>query len=96
MVSTPLKSLSIGANKLGTEGVSVLCESLKTNTTLETLNMHTYGSDKMGAAEAKIIAEMLKVNTPLTKLDLQDNGLDAAAKALIRNAAKKKGMSLEL
>ena len=36
------------------------------------------------------------VSAPLNKLDLRGNGLDEAAKALIRGAAKKKGMSLEL
>ena len=41
------------------------------------------------------LAEAL-VNTPLTKLDIRQNELDEAAKALIRDAAKKKGMSLEL
>ena len=94
--STPLKSLSIGANKLGDEGVSVLCESLKTNTTLEKLDIAGGYQDELGASGAKIIAEMLKVNTSLNKLNLQRNYLlDRAAITLIRDAAKE-GMSLEL
>ena len=71
----PLKSLSIGANKLGVEGVGFLCESLKTNTTLETLDMHGGAHDKLGAEEAKIIADMLKVNAPLTDLNLRSNSI---------------------
>ena len=47
-----------------------LCESLKTNTTLETLDMQGAHGNKLGAAEAKIIADMLKVNAPLNKLKL--------------------------
>ena len=96
VVSTPLKSLSIGRNKLGDRGVSVLCESLKTNTTLEKLDIQGDGNwDTLGASGAKLIAEMLKVNTPLNKLNLWNNDLDEAAKTLIRDAAKE-GMSLEL
>ena len=79
-VNAPLKSLSIGTNKLGVEGVGVLCESLKTNTTLETLDMQGARENKLGAAEAKIIANMLKVNAPLTDLDISLNniGVDGA------------------
>ena len=75
MFSTPLKSLSIGQNKLGDEGVSVLCESLKTNTTLEKLDIKGGYQDRLGASGAKIIAEMLKVNTPLKSLNLYLNGI---------------------
>ena len=89
MFSTPLKSLSIGANKLGYEGVSVLCESLKTNTTLEKLDIKGGFADSFGASGATIIAEMLKVNTPLTDLNLALNkigkeGATAIAGALPR------------
>ena len=77
MVNTPLKSLSIGQNKLGDEGVSALCESLKTNTTLEKLDIRGGYKDMLplGASGAKIIAEMLKVNTPLTYLNLGFNDI---------------------
>ena len=90
LVSTPLKSVSIGENKLGDEGVSVLCESLKTNTTLEKLDIEGDGDeDVLGATGAKLIAEMLKVNTPLTTLNLRNNeigpeGAIAIAEALPR------------
>ena len=93
--STPLKSLSISRNKLGHEGVSVLCESLKTNTTLEKLDIAGGYQDELGASGAKIIAEMLKVNTPLTSLDMRQNDLDESSKKLVRSAAKE-GMSLQL
>ena len=88
-VNTPLKSLSIGKNNLGDEGVSALCESLKTNTTLEKLDIQGGYEDKLGASGAKIIAEMLKVNTPLTTLDISYNkigvdGAEAIAAALPR------------
>ena len=53
--------------------MSVLCESLKTNTTLEKLDIGGDYQDKLGASGAKIIAEMLKVNTPLTDLNLDVN-----------------------
>ena len=98
MVSVPLKSLSIGQNKLGDEGVSVLCEALKTNTTLENLDITAdlFGSDKIGPSGAKIIAEMLVVNTSLTSLDLRINGLDDASKAMIRTACEAKGFRPEL
>ena len=79
-----MKSLSIGANKLGVEGVSVLCESLKANTTLETLDMQGgRRHDKLGAAGATLIAYMLKVNAPLTALILHSNWIGAeGAKAI--------------
>ena len=55
-----------------------------------------FSRQNLKAADAVLLAYDIKVNAPLNKLDLRDNGLDEAAKALIRNAAKKKGMSLEL
>ena len=70
--------------------MSVLCESLKTNTTLEKLDIQGNGfSDTLGASGAKLIAEMLKVNTPLTTLNLWSNeigveGAKAIAGALPR------------
>ena len=87
--STPLKSLSIGANRLGDESVSALCESLKTNTTLEKLDIKGGYEDTLGASGATIIAEMLKVNTPLTTLNISVNrigveGAQAVAGALPR------------
>ena len=90
MVSAPLRSLSIGANKLGDEGVGVLCESLKTNTTLEKLDIEGDGEDDvLGVSGAKLIAEMLKVNTFLKTLNLWGNkigkeGAIAIAEALPR------------
>ena len=54
--------------------MGVLCESLKTNTTLEKLDIGGDNTeDVLGASGAKLIAEMLKVNTPLTTLNLQYN-----------------------
>ena len=51
--------------------MSVLCESLKTNTTLEKLDIESDGGDDvLGVSGAKLIAEMLKVNTPLNRLML--------------------------
>ena len=103
MVSALLKSLSIGTNKFGVEGVGVLCESLKTNTTLEKLDM-TGGHHvddlrhvKLGAAEAKIIADMLKVNAPLKTLNLYNNkigveGAKAIAAVLPRCVQLQNGM----
>ena len=85
-VNTPLKSLSIGANKLGDKGVSVLCESLKTNTTLEKLDIAGGFQDKLGASGAKIIAEMLKVNTPLTELNLERNDIEKEGAIAIAEA----------
>jgi hypothetical protein len=98
MANAPLKSLSIGNNKLGVDGVGVLCESLKTNTTLETLDMQGGFQDKLGAAEAKIIADMLKVNAPLTTLNIGYNslgveGAKAIAGALPRYDAARHALS---
>ena len=69
--------------------MSVLCESLKTNTTLEKLDIKGGYQDTLGASGAKIIAEMLKVNTPLKTLNLHGNeigkeGAIAIAEALPR------------
>ena len=50
--------------------MSALCESLKTNTTLEKLDIQGGRWGTLGASGATIIAEMLKVNTPLTDLNL--------------------------
>ena len=56
--------------------MSVLCELLKTNTTLEELGIEGDGDENvLGASGATIIAEMLKVNTPLTDLNLAWNGI---------------------
>ena len=63
--------------------MSVLCESLKTSTTLEKLDIQGGYQDKLGASGAKIIAEMLKVNTPLTTLNISFNSLGVeGAKAI--------------
>ena len=76
--------------------MGALCESLKTNTTLETLNLQGSLFDKLGAAEAKIIADMLKVNSALTTLDLQYNNIGDEGGEVIRGAWQGKAVDLKL
>ena len=63
--------------------MSALCESLKTNTTLEKLDIRGDYQDRLGVSAATIIAEMLKVNAPLKTLILWDNNIGVeGAKAI--------------
>jgi hypothetical protein len=51
----------------------VLAEYLKTDTTINTLNLNSSGIGDEGAVA---LAEMLKVNTTLTALELNNNSID--------------------
>ena len=84
-----MTTLNLERNQIGVEGVGVICESLKSNTTLKTLNMAGSPfdtSDRLGPAEAKIIAKMLKINAPLKNLNLYHNEIGAEGATAIAAA----------
>jgi Ran GTPase-activating protein (RanGAP) involved in mRNA processing and transport len=76
-----LAVLLVSGNRLGSgsggKGVAAICESLKGNTALRELGMHTNALAPAGAAQ---FAGVLAVNCSLTHLNLRDNALtDAGA-----------------
>ena len=102
MFSTPLTSVNLLRNDIG-EAAADVVRAAEQHGKIQTLcgiqpdqTKARFSCKGLKAADAVLLAYDIKVNTPLTKLDIRDNGLDEAAKTLIRDAAKKKGMSLEL
>ena len=81
-----LKALDLDSNNLGNEGARVLCEALKHNTTLESLNVGNRNGSSSGDTKdggARYFADMLKVNRALTSLNLWNNQIGAGgAKAI--------------
>ena len=71
-VNRELESLNLGSNRIGDEGMVILCEALKSNSTLKELNLH---ANNIGPVGAQSLANMLQFNTSLTSLDLSDNGI---------------------
>lgn len=67
-----LEKLVIVNNMFSDTAVIELCEKLKTNTSLETLNM---SNNRLGVASLSAITNMLKINSTLKYLILERNGL---------------------
>ena len=70
LASTPARSLY--ENSIGAEGAKHISEALKTNSTLQTLDLR---GNRLDAEAAKHLSEGLKANTALTSLDLYWNSL---------------------
>ena len=69
----------------GFDRVNLLCEILKVNTCLTTLDL---SGNEIGAADTESLSEALKVNTCLTTLDLSLNYIDAAGAVSLSEALK--------
>ena len=75
---------SLAGNSLDTKAAEHLSEALKTNSTLQTLNLINNNISPEGANH---LSETLKTNSALQTLDLRDNNIDKSAKELLRNVA---------
>ena len=86
------KSLQLGHNAFGTEGLTHLCDGLKENNALSTLNLR---NNFLGVAAAPHLSELLRAHTALTALDLESNelsGTDAYGQGMpsgVRTRAKR-------
>jgi len=77
-VNASLTKISLAQNNLAEEGIKVICDVVKGNTTLKELNLaggFTSGTNIGGPAGAKHVADMLGVNASLTTLNLADNAI---------------------
>ena len=90
-----LKTLELQSNSIKDEGAIAIGESLKTNSTLEELDL---GNNGIGPAGGQAIGVGLQAGTAvLTALNLQNNILDDAAKQSVRDAvAGRDGFVLKL
>jgi hypothetical protein len=70
IVKSPLESLNISGNTIGSSGVKMLSEHLMRNTSLTHLKLVKNSIDDAGMAA---ITNMLKVNKTLTHINLDDN-----------------------
>ena len=74
------RELAVSANEIGDEFTAALSKALKSNSTLETLELR---SNQIGAAGAQSLAGMLQANRSLTSLNLTNNQIEAGgAKAI--------------
>ena len=79
-INRALKSAILARNDIGDEGTTALSEALKSNSTLEELELP---DNKIGAAGAQSLANMLQFNRALASLDLFYNEIGAGgAKAI--------------
>ena len=69
-VSTVLKQLNVGDNKIGVDGAKAIGEALRVNTVLKELRLH---NNSIGDEGAAAVADALRGNGALTRLDLYDN-----------------------
>ena len=70
MFNRALISANLDYNNIGDEGTAALSHALKTNSTLEILELRSNG---VGAAGAQSLANMLQFNGALKSLDLSSN-----------------------
>jgi hypothetical protein len=72
IIKSPLQSLDISGNTIGSSGNKMLMETLRNNTSLTYLNLK---KNSIGDAGMIAITEMLKTNKTLLKIDLGGNGI---------------------
>jgi hypothetical protein len=72
IIKSPLQSLDINGNTIGSAGNKMLMETLRNNTSLTYLNLK---KNSIGDAGMIAITEMLKTNKTLLKIDLSGNGI---------------------
>ena len=95
-VTGSLTELSIydrAVNRVGDEGVRVICEAIQSNkeTKLASLN---FGNNGIGPVGANALAAMVAVTGVLTVANLMGNGLDEESAKMLAEVAKQKGISL--
>lgn len=72
IIKTPLQSLDISGNTIGSAGNKMLMDTLRNNTSLTYLNLK---KNSIGDAGMIALTEMLKTNKTLLKIDLRGNGI---------------------
>jgi len=86
------------------EGIVAISDMLRVNRTLRSVRLTSnhlgayYDGSKWvpDSSGVTALAEALKQNSTLTTLDVRNNNIDAAAKKLLRDAAKGKRVELLL
>jgi Ran GTPase-activating protein (RanGAP) involved in mRNA processing and transport len=76
-VNGALTSLDISNNRMGDDGVKLICEALKQNSSLKVLDLnasYTRGGE-IGPQGAQYLADMLSVNGGLTSIKMSGNDL---------------------
>lgn len=86
-----LLHIDLSKCKIGVSGVMTLCESLKTNTTLQSLNLYRNIFDVNGA---RALGDALKVNKTINFIDIGHNriritGLKAIIDGILANPESK-------
>ena len=72
IIKSPLQSLDINGNTIGSLGNKMLMNVLRNNTSLTYLNL---SKNSIGDAGMVALTEMLKTNKTLLKIDLRHNGI---------------------
>merc|ERR1712096_569572 len=70
---------------IGWQGAVALAEALKTNTTVQTIDL---GSNRIGPEGAVALAEALKTNTTVQKIDLGSNSIGPEGAVALAEALK--------
>ena len=95
MFNRALTSVNLLENDIGDEGTAALSEALKSNNTLETLELQCVQSYQIGVAGAQSLADMLQVNRALKSVDLRYNSIPDEATQQLRAAAAGKSITLK-
>ena len=75
-------SLSVAHNKMGTEGVSVISDFIRSNHPLKKLFLN---DNSISNSDVAILASALKVNTHLLELSLKDNEITEEGDRILMN-----------
>ena len=96
-VMASLTKISLANNNLGEEGTKLICEAVKSNTTIKELDLSggfpSYNNIG-GPAGAKHVANMLKVTASLTSINLRSN--DIGEEGSLRKAVEGRRIELRL
>ena len=92
-----LKSIKLGTNNIGDDGVVAISATLESNTTLTDIDLNGWNSNaKIGLAGAQAIAKMLEFDKALTSENLSGNNIGDEGTAALSNALKSNSTLEEL